>query len=175
MEQHELQAYIQNNTLAQAIAQLEYDRADALAHNDTPRAALAANDLGVVYSYEGRGDDARKTFREAQALFIRGDDPAGQGRATGNLAQLEERAGNADEAQALYLQAADLLHEGKAYGDEYTTRRRLSKLYLTRGATLQALHETCKALGVKPNASTWDRFQRFLYRLPLQMMGIAND
>lgn len=175
MDQHELQTHLQNNTLGQAITQLEHDCQDALAHNETARAALATNDLGVVYSYDGRGDEARNAFREAQSLFIQAADPAGQGRAAGNLAQLEERAGNGDKAQALYLQAADLLHEGKAYGDEYTTRRRLSKFYLSRGATLQALHETSKALGVKPNASVWDRFQRFLYRLPLQMMGITDD
>lgn len=175
MDQQQLQVHIQNNSLEQAIAQLERDRADALAHNDMARAAQATNDLGVVYSYGGRTDDAGNAFREAQALFIRAEDPAGQGRAAGNLAQLHERAGNTGEALALYLQAADLLHEGKAYGDEYMTRRQLSKVYLTRGATLQALHETSKALGVKPNASGWDRFQRFFYRLPLQMMGISDD
>lgn len=175
MEQTQLQVHIQNHTLGQAITELEQERAAALNRTDLVQAAMSTNDLGVVYSYDNRKDDARDAFRAAQELSIKAADPAGQGRATGNLAQLEERAGNADEAQALYLQAADLLHEGRAFGDEYMTRKQLSKLYLTRGATLQALHETTRALGVKPNASAWDRLQQFVYRLPLQLMGVGTD
>jgi tetratricopeptide (TPR) repeat protein len=175
MDQNELQKHIQNNTLEQATAELEHERDNALAGGDKQAAALASNDLGVVYSYQRRSDDAREAFRQAQVWFIESADTAGQGRATGNMAELEERAGNSEEAGALYMQAADLLHEGQAFGDEFTTRRRLSKFYLTRGATLQALSETSKALKVKPNASAWDRFQRFVYQLPLQMMGLGSE
>ncbi len=172
MDQTELEQHIQNKTLDQAAASLELERANAQANGDNEKAALASNDLGVVYLLLERMDDARAALNQAHQMFIALNDPAGQGRATGNLAQLEERAGNADAAGALYMQAADLLHEGNAFADEYTTRRRLSRFYLTRGATLQSLSETVKALSVKPNANAWDKFQKWFYALPLKLMGV---
>jgi tetratricopeptide (TPR) repeat protein len=174
MNQDQLEKHIQNQTLDKAAAELEGARDLALEGGDKHAAALAANDLGVVYSYMRRSDDAREAFRRAQVWFLESADTAGQGRAAGNMAELEERAGNSEQAGALYMQAADLLHEGQAFGDEFRTRRRLSKFYLTRGATLQALSETSKALKVKPNANVWDRFQRAVYQLPLQLMGVTE-
>lgn len=175
MDTAELQTHIQNNTLDQAVTILQKDHADAEQVGDKEKAALATNDLGVVYLLQNRSADAREQLSRAQHLFIELDDAAGQGRAVGNLAQLEERAGNADAGGALYMQAADLLHDGKAYADEYTTRRRLSRFYLKRGATLQALSESAKALAVKPDASFWDKVQLWFYRLPLRLLGLSLE
>ncbi len=173
MDQNQLQVYMQNNTLDQAVTLLEQERADAEAKGDKEKIALASNDLGVVFLLLERTEQARAELNRAHRLFIELDDAAGQGRATGNLAQLEERAGNKDAAGALYMQAADLLHEGSAFADEYTTRRRLSRFYLTKGATLQSLSENAKALAVKPDANAWDNFQRWMYSLPLKLMGVG--
>lgn len=173
MDQNELQVHMENNTLDQAAASLAQERADAEAAGDKEKTALASNDLGVVYTLLNRNDEARAALNQAHQLFIETNDAAGQGRATGNLAQLEERLGNSDAAGALYMQAADLLHEGNAFGDEFTTRRRLSRFYLTHGATLQSLSETSKALAVKPNANWWDKFQMWFFSLPLKLMGIG--
>lgn len=173
MNQTELELHRQNKTLDQAAARLEQERADAQANGELNKAALAANDLGVVYLLLNRAQEARAALDHAQRLFIETNDAAGQGRATGNLAQLEEGAGNMDAAGALYMQAADLLHEGNAFADESTTRRRLSRFYLARGATLQALSETAKALAVKPNANGFEKFQAWLYALPLKLMGVG--
>ena len=119
MDQNQLQTHIQNNTLAQAIAELEQERGAALRREDDNAGGVINERFGGGVFVCRRRDRRGRHLRDAQALFIRAQDPAGQGRAAGNLAQLEERAGNADEAQALYMQAADLLHEGKAFGDEY--------------------------------------------------------
>lgn len=173
MDQAQLEQHMQSNTLDQAAALLEKERAEAQANGDAENAALASNDLGVVYLLLNRSDEARTALNQAQELFVQLNDSAGRGRASGNLAQLEERAGNAEAAGALYMQAADLLHEGNAFADEYTTRRRLSRFYLSRGATLQSLSETSKALAVKPNPNAWDKFQGWLYALPLRMMGVG--
>lgn len=173
MDQTQLELHTQNNTLDQAAASLEQERVDAQANGDQEKAALASNDLGVVYLLLNQSAEARTSLTQAQQLFIQLNDAAGQGRAAGNLAQLEERAGNSDAAGALYMRAADLLHEGNAFADEYTTRRRLSRFYLTRGETLQSLSETAKALAVKPNAKVWDKFQRWLYSVPLKLMGVG--
>lgn len=172
MDQAQLERHIQNNTLDQAAATLEQERADAQAQGDNQKAALACNDLGVVYLLLNRTDAARGALNQAQEQFVALNDSAGQGRATGNLAQLEEREGNSAAAGALYMQAADLLHEGSAFGDEYTTRRRLSRFYLSKGATMQSLSETSKALAIKPNANAWDKFQQWFYALPLKLMGV---
>ncbi len=172
MNQMELQQHISNQTLPQAAEQLQAERAAAQADNNPQKQAEATNDLGIVYLMQNDMETARAWLTEAQQLFIQANDAAGQGRATGNLAQLEERAGNGDAAGALYMQAADLLREGHAFADEYTTRRRLSKYYLTHGATLLSLSETVKALRVKPDAGAWDKFQIWFYSIPLSLMGI---
>lgn len=172
MKQTELQQHIANGTLAKAAERLQGEFATAHQKNDARASAEAANDLGIVYWMQNDTGSAREYLDKAQALFITAEDAAGQGRATGNLAQLEERAGNGESAAALYMQAADLLHEGGAFQDEYTTRRRLSKYYLAHGATLLSLGETVKALRVKPNAGAWDKFQIWFYSIPLNLMGI---
>lgn len=173
MNQMELQQHISNHTLPQAAEQLQKERADAQAENNLQKQAEVTNDLGIVYWMQNETEQARALLTEAQQLFIQANDAAGQGRATGNLAQLEERAGNGEIASALYMQAADLLHEGGSFQDEYTTRRRLSKYYLTHGATMLSLSETVKAIRVKPNASAWDKFQMWFYALPLKLMGVG--
>lgn len=172
MKQTELQQHIQQGTLADAATELEAERAAAQEKGDAQNLALATNDLGIVYFVMNRTDDARAMLSAAQQLFIQTNDAAGQGRATGNLAELEERAGNGEQASALYMQAADLLHEGNAFDDEYATRRRLSRYYLTHGATMMSLSETVKALSVKPNPGLWDKIQRWIYALPLKLLGV---
>jgi len=172
MNQSELQQHIEQGTLANAATQLEGERAAAQEKGDAANLALATNDLGIVNLLMGHTDQARALLSEAQQLFIQTNDAAGQGRATGNLAELEERAGNGAAASALYMQAAELLHEGKAFDDEYATRRRLSRYYLTHGATMMSLSETVKALSVKPNPGLWDKIQKWIYALPLKLMGV---
>lgn len=172
MNQTELQEHAVNGTLAQAAEQLQGEFAAAQEKNDAQASGEAANDLGIVYLMQNEIDPAREYLGKAEQLFIRANDAAGQGRATGNLGQLEERAGNGEAAAALYMQAADLLHEGSAFQDEYTTRRRLSKYYLTHGATLLSLGETVKGLRVKPNANAWEKFQIWFYSIPLSLIGI---
>lgn len=173
MNQNQLQGYVQNNTLDEAAAILERERTEAETKGDRRQAALAWNDLGVVYTLLDRTSDARAALAHAQQEFIELNDTAGQGRAVGNLAQLEDRAGNSDAAGALFMQAADLLHEGNAFADEYATRKRLSRYYLSRGATMQSLGENARALAVKPNANLWDQFLGWMYALPLKLMGVG--
>jgi tetratricopeptide (TPR) repeat protein len=172
MNQTELQQHIAGGTLAQAAAQLENERAAARLNGDAQKLAEVTNDLGIVYLLQNQTEQARTMLSDAQHLFVQANDAVGQGRATGNLARLEERGGNGAAAAVLYMQAADLLHEGGALQDEYATRRRLSRYYLTHGATMLALAETVKALRVKPNADAWDKFQIWLYSIPLNLMGI---
>jgi len=172
MNQMELQRHVADGTLAQAAEQLQNDFTMAQSNHDAQKSAEAANDLGIVLWMQGDNAAAREYLNQAQQLFIQANDAAGQGRATGNLAQLEEREGNGDAASALYMQAADLLHEGGSFQDEYTTRKRLSKYYITRGATMMALRETVQALRVKPNANAWDKLQIWFFSIPLNLMGV---
>lgn len=172
MEQNQLQTFIQNNTLDQAVALLEQERDSAQASGNQQQVAQSANDLGVVFTILKRNDEARAALEQAQQIFIALDDTVGQGRATGNLAQLEERVGNGDASGALFMQAADLLHEGNAFSDEYATRKRLSRFYLSKGATMQALGENARALAVKPDANAWDKFLHWLCGVPLKLLGV---
>src|SRR4051794_26826271 len=96
MDSSQLQVYVQNNNLDQAVSVLQQERSAAEAEGSKEKMALAANDLGVVYTMLDRKDEARLALEQAQQLFIELNDAAGQGRATGNMAQLEEHNGNAD-------------------------------------------------------------------------------
>lgn len=172
MEQAELELHLANHTLPGSASALEQAYHAALAAGEIRHAALAANDLGVIDLLLGRYEDARARLDAAQRLFIESGDLEGQGRATGNLAQLKARTGDADGAGALYMQAADLLHDAGAFAEEYVTRQKLSKIYLTYGATLMSLRERALALAVKPHATFFDRLQCRLFALPLRWIGV---
>lgn len=166
-----LELHVRDMTLEQAVLELEKEHAEALDRDEDAQAALVLNDLGVVYLLLNR-IDGRRVLSQAQRTFIELDNMAGKGRALGNLAQLEQRAGNRDSAGVSYLCAAETFHGAAALSNEYITRRRLCRSYFQRRALLIALSETERASEVIPNASVFDKIQRWFYALALRFIGV---
>lgn len=173
MEQAQLQELIARGKLEQAETTLRRERDDALAGGDVHAAAVSANDLGVLYLYMNRSDEARQVLSQAQLGFIEANDAEGQARALGNLARLEYKTGDLSTAAADYLQAADLFHETYHLQEEYVTLRVLSRVYTLQGNFWQGIAMMERALGVKPDKSPFERLQQFFYRLPLRLMGMG--
>lgn len=152
----------------EAMTLYEQARAAFLAEGNALLAARAANDLGVVYHLLGRHDDARKIFTETLASFEQLDDVLGQAKAVGNLASLQERAGDRVGAEQNYLRAGELFHQIGEKTFEYDTYRALSQLQLAGGRWLEALATFDRALAAKGGS----RFLRWFLQIPLKMLGI---
>lgn len=173
METRELTQALRNGKLGEALARLEGERVSAVQRGDLASKAEAENDLGVVYYLSGINDKARGAFEGSRDDFTRLNNQLGRARATGNLARVEERSKNRTAALALYQEAAALFHEAGEHADEFATLRSLSRLYLKMGGWIQALAAYDRGLAIKPGKSPIDVMLRWLYRIPLQMMGLA--
>ena len=173
MEPGELTIALHSGTLNEAAAKLEDERKAALARGDVRASAITANDLGVVYYLAGQTAQARKELESSHDDFVRLDDQAGQGRALGNLARLEEKSRDRKRALAMYQQAADLFHGADEREDEFATLRSLSQLYLKMGGWLQALAAYDRGLTIKPHSTFFDAILHWLYQIPLRMLGLS--
>jgi tetratricopeptide (TPR) repeat protein len=171
MEPQELAQALHSGTLNEAAVKLEGEREAALARGDVRARATAANDLGVVYYMSGQPTQAREAMESSRNDFAQLNDQAGEARALGNLARLEERNRNRRAALALYQQAADMFHEANDREDEFATLRSLSQLYLVMGGWLPALAAYDRGLMVKPHATFFDAILHWLYQIPLRMLG----
>ena len=77
--------------LDESVAAFEQVRAGYAAEGKEALAASVANDLGVVYFFNGKPQQAREALSEALAAFEKLGDVTGQAKAIGNLAQLMSR------------------------------------------------------------------------------------
>jgi tetratricopeptide (TPR) repeat protein len=173
MDSTELRGALQEHRLGESIAALEKSRADSMAENDSRQTARVSNDLGVIYYLSARYAESRAALELARDQFIRLEDRAGQARALGNLARLDEKTGNAQAALPQYQQAADLLHEAREPEDEFATLRSLSQLFMKRGAWLHALASYDRALTIRPRKTWFDGILHTIYQIPLRMMGMS--
>ncbi|MGB8648004.1 MAG: tetratricopeptide repeat protein [Anaerolineae bacterium] len=174
MTPEELNQAVQDGKLEQAAAQLEKDCADLAAKGDTHKAAETANDLGVVYYMLKQYDPARAALGRAREQFEGANDVVGKARTMGNLARVEEQAGDKDKAASLYWEAAELFHQANERDDEFATMRSLSQLYMKRGGWLQALATFDQALQIKPNPGLREAMLHRFYQIPLKMFGLGS-
>ncbi len=149
-------------------------REEAKAKGDLKAYAMTSNDLGAVLYLAGKFDDARRAIEDARTTFAQLGDTVGQGFASGNLARVEERAGDRDKALGLYQQAADFFKAGGDADNQSVTLRALSTLYFGKGDVMMALLVYTRALEAKPKRNAFDNFLLWLYRIPLNLMGIEK-
>ncbi len=174
MKPEELNKAIQEGKLDQAAAQLEKEYADKAGNSDTHQAAADANDLGVVYYMLKDYDKARVWLQKGREQFEAANDPVGKARSLGNMARVEEQAGEKDKAASLYWEAAELFHQGGERDDEFATMRSLSQLYMKSGAWLQALATFDHALQIKPHPGVREAMLHRFYQIPLRMFGLGS-
>ncbi|MBM3129078.1 MAG: tetratricopeptide repeat protein [Chloroflexi bacterium] len=154
--------------LNDALRAFEQAHAAYAAQDDREHAAAVANDLGVVYYLAGRRDDAHKILQDALTTFEQLGNVLGQAKALGNLARLQERAGDREGAERNYQRAAELFHQGGEKEFEATTYRVLSQMQLQRGRWLESLATYDRALAAKGGAGALRGF----LQIPLRLLGI---
>lgn len=163
------------NPHIKSAAEYEKMRDEAKAKGDNKAFAMTSNDLGVALYLEGKMDDARRVIEEARATFAGMNDAVGQGFASGNLARVEDRLGHRDKAVGLYQQAADFFKAGGDTDNQALTLRMLSQMYFGKGDMMMALLYYTRALEAKPKRNAFDNFLLWLYKIPLNLMGIKTQ
>lgn len=174
MKPQELYQAIQDGKLEQVADQLEKEYAGQAGTADPHRLAEDANDLGVVYYMLKRYDQARSWLLKGREQFEALGDPLGKARSLGNLARVEEQAGQKDKAASFYWEAAELFHQANERDDEFATMRSLSQLYMKSGAWLQALATFDHALQIKPHPGVREAMLHRFYQIPLRMLGLGS-
>ena len=155
-------------SLKESVDPLERARAASIAQGDALLAATVANDLGVVYYLLGRDSQAHDALRQALETFEQCGDMLGQARATGNLAQLQNRRGDRDNAERNYVRAADLFHQTRERRLEFDTYQALSQMQLKRGRWLEALAAYDRGLAAKGGSG----LLRAFLQIPLKLAGL---
>lgn len=164
-------AHYQAGAYAEAIeafanAKIAYQEA-----GDEGSAAEMLNNQAVAHRMLGQWDEAEAAFLEAQTLFARLGDDSRRAQTTANLGMLASARGRAKEAAAFLEEAVAAF---RALGDlvqQSDTLRVLSMAYLKQRRWLDALTAYSAALDCAPRLSLGQRFLRWLFRLPLRLLG----
>ena len=119
----------------------------------------------------GEWEAAEAAFAEAQALFARLGDSIRQAQATANLAMLAAARRQTEQAVAHFEEAIATFQAQGDHVRESDTRRALSAAYLKQRRWLAALVAYSAALDCLPRLSLGQRFLRWLFRVPLRLLG----
>jgi tetratricopeptide (TPR) repeat protein len=164
-------AHYRAGAYAEAIEAFANAKAAYEAAGDQGNAAEMLNNQGVAYRMLRQWDKAEAAFLEAQVLFARLGDDSRRAQATANLGMLAHTRGQTKQAAAFFEEAIAAF---QTLGDrvrESDTRRALSKAYLKQRRWPDALAAYSAALDCAPRLSLGQRFLRWLFRLPLRLLG----
>ncbi len=164
-------AHYRAGAYAEAIEAFAKARAVYEAAGDLGSAAEMLNNQGVAHRMLGEWNEAEAAFLAAQALFARLGDDSRRAQAAANLGMLANARGQTKQAVAYFEEAVAAF---RAQGDciqESDTRRALSAVYLKQRRWLDALAAYSAALDCAPRLSLGQRFLRWLFRLPLRLLG----
>lgn len=123
---------------------LEVGGADA----DSPYAARAYSNLGLVHCRRGEFDAAEAALRRALAIDSHRRDEYGAARDLGNLALVFESRGELDRAEAMYREALAVADRIGAEDLAATKLANLGDIALTRGRAAEARGVWARALGI---------------------------
>jgi class 3 adenylate cyclase/predicted ATPase len=118
---------------ADAVELYERGRVASTRAGDVVQAATAANNIGEVYSDQGRLDAAETMFRDALATWQRAPFPVGIWLATSNLGRVAARGGRFAEAAELFAKAREGFGVIGADGYVVETRSREVELHALAG------------------------------------------
>lgn len=149
-----------------AHAQAAYEQAD-----DWASAAEVLNNQGVVYRMLQQWDKAKVAFTEARTRFAQLGDHSRQAQATSNLGMLANARGQPKEAVSYFDEAISAFREQGDRPRESDTWRALSLAHFKQRHWLDALAAYSMALDCAPRLSLGQRFLRWLFRIPLKLLG----
>lgn len=164
-------AYYQTGAYPEAIEAFARAKAVYEETGDQESAAEMVNNQGVAYRMLREWNKAEVAFTEAQDLFACLGDKGRRAQATANLGMLAEAQGQVSQAVACFEEAAAAFRTQGDRVRESDTRRALSAAYLKQRRWLNALAAYSAALDCQPRLSLGQRFLRWLFQLPLRMLG----
>ena len=138
---------------------------------DQASAAEMLNNQGVVYRVLRQWDKSETAFLEARDSFTRLGDADRRAQVTANLGVLADSRGQTKQAIA-YLEEAIAAFQAQRDGvRESDTWRVLSRIFLKQRRWLDAVTAYSSALDCLPRPSLGQRLLRWLFRLPLRVLG----
>jgi len=149
-----------------ANAQAAYEQA-----GNPESAAEMLNNQGVAYRMLQEWNKAETAFTEARERFIHQGDRGRQAQAATNLGMLANARGKSKEAVAYFEEAIAAFQTQRDRVRESDTWRVLSLAYFKQRRLLDALSAYSAALDCAPRLSLGQRFLRWLFRLPLRLLG----
>jgi Flp pilus assembly protein TadD len=132
--------------------------------------AETANDLGVVYTMLRRWGEAEQWLDQAQELFDRIGDLAGEAQTLGNRGSMFRARGQWKEAAASLKLSADRFRVVSENAQRAAALRSLSVVRLRQLRPLLALAAYHTALECLPNPTWFQRLLKLFFGLPLRMM-----
>lgn len=149
-----------------ARAQAAYEQA-----GDPTSAAEMLNNQGVTHRMRGEWSKAEAAFMEARERFVQLGDGNRGAQATTNLGMVASAQGQAKRAEAYLKEAIAAFQEQGDRVRESDAWRVLSMVYFKQWRWLNALAVYSSALDCAPRLSLGQRFLRWLFRLPLRLLG----
>ncbi len=164
-------AHYQAGAYAEAIDAFANAKAAYKEAGDHGSAAEMINNQGVVYRMLGEWDKAEAAFTQAQAEFTHLGDHSRQAQAAANLGMLANATGQPEQAVVYFQEAIAAFQTQGDHIRESDTRRALSIAFFKQRHWLAALTAYSAALDCLPRLSLGQRFLRWLFSIPLRLLG----
>jgi tetratricopeptide (TPR) repeat protein len=165
------EAYYRSGAYAEAIDAFVQAGVAYQETGDQVSAAEMLNNQGAAHRMLRQWDEAETAFLKARDAFARLGNPDRQAQATANLGMLASLQGRTKKATA-YLKEAIAAFQSQ--GDrlrESDSWRALSKVFFKERRWLDALATYSSALNCLPHPSLGQRLLRWLFGLPLRLLG----
>ena len=165
------ETHYQAGAYAEAIESFANARIAYEETGDQESAAEMLNNQGVAYLMLHKWDKAETAFLEARGSFERLGDLCRQAQATANLGMLANLRGQTKQAVTYFEEAIAAFQSQGDRVRESDTWRALSKAFLKQLLWLDAVAAYSEALDCLPRLSPGQRLLRWLFRLPLRLLG----
>ena len=138
--------------------------------NDEYNAAEMANNLCVAYLQTGKKKEALELVEGTDKIFEKHNDYQKQAIALANQAEAHEALKQYPQAITFYQKSADLF---KQIGqDDYASYvlKSLALLQVKQGKQLEGIFAMEQSLNSKGKLSVWQRFYRWLLKIPFKLI-----
>jgi len=165
------EALFRAGAYAEAVDAFDEARTAFQEAGDGVSAAEMLNNQGVAHRMLRQWDQAETAFREARDSFVRLGDRGRQAQATANLGMLADHRGQTQQAIAHFQEAIVAFQSQRDHAHESDTWRALSRAFFKQRRWLDALTAYHSALDCLPRLSLGQRILRWLFGLPLRLLG----
>jgi len=165
------EAYYRSGAYAEAIDAFVQAGIAYQETGDQVSAAEMLNNQGAAHRMLRRWDAAEAAFLKARDAFSHLGNHDRQAQATANLGMLASLQGQREKAVAYFQEAIAAFQSQGDRHRESDSWRALSKVFLKQRRWLDALATYSSGLDCLPHLSLGQRLLRWLFGLPLRLLG----